>query len=83
VPTELRKEYVSSFSVATWGDLPSGRQLLHTMSKCLACARDYGSLQKAFPAKPLFVPPCIVDITIPMDMTERKVTGTIMKELNQ
>ena len=29
-PTELRREYISTFSIGKWIDLPSEKQLLHT-----------------------------------------------------
>ena len=82
-PYELRKEYITSFSIAKWGCLSREKQAQHTMSACIPCGRDHLQLQKAFPAPPCFVPPpSIVSISIPENSTERTVTRAVLQELD-
>ena len=53
------------------------------MSSCRECAKDHLELQKAFPTLPCFIPPKTIDLSIPMDTTEREVTSTVLRELDQ
>lgn len=80
---EVHREYVSSFSVGRWSTLSSEQQSQHTMSHCITCAREHLQLQKTFPTSPYYVPPPIVDLTIPPDLAEPELTRTVLRELNQ
>jgi hypothetical protein len=52
------------------------------MSSCMGCARNNFPLQKAFPARPCFDPPIVVNVTIPMDASEQVVPRAVLHELN-
>lgn len=80
-PPELRNEYISSFSVSKWLDLSAAEQKKHTMSNCLACANDHLSLQKGFPTLPYYIPPPVLDVSIPANSKEREVTRQVLHEL--
>jgi hypothetical protein len=80
---EIRKEYISSFSIDGWSGLSLEQCLQHTMSKCAACANNLFHLQKAFPTSPYYSPSPIVEVTIPPKTSECEVTRTALKELNK
>ena len=50
---EKRIQYLQSFSISKWKQLPNSIQIRHTLSNCKECAIHHTTLQNAFPGKKL------------------------------
>ncbi len=48
-PNEARCEYMATFSVETWKQLPAHKKRTHTMSNCQGCLLAHANLQAKFP----------------------------------
>ena len=49
-----RAEYLETFSVKKWENLPLVEKKKHSVGKCTACAVNFPDLQKSFPMQPTF-----------------------------
>ena len=54
---DLRKEYMTTLSIATWKAMTPEEREEHTLSECKQCYTLYPHLQLTFPLKPVFIPP--------------------------
>ena len=75
-----RLEYVDTFSIQRWKELPLGTKKKHSVSYCKACYDTYPSLQNAFPGKPVYEPEKIV--SLPGAKSERELASEVLAELN-
>jgi len=78
-----RKEYLTTFSSSSWGQLSLGQQAEHSLSSCSACAKKYGELQLAYPGLPYYSAPSTL-VQLPQEGESVKgVTRMVLGELNQ
>lgn len=79
-PHSARADYMDTFSIQNWKELPNRAKQHHSMSYCNACYNAYPSQQKAFPGKPVYEPQTTV--SIPDLSTERDSARGVLAELN-
>ena len=77
------KEYLTTFSSSSWGQLSLGQQAEHSLSSCSACAKKYGELQLAYPGLPYYSAPSTL-VQLPQEgESVKEVTRMVLGELNQ
>ena len=82
-PTEVKADYVKTFSPSVWTALGFSSKAKHTYSKCTECATKYSNLQKKFPLHPCFTPPDeTISLSSIIDKSEKETTRTILGKLN-
>ena len=79
-PTSKRLEYIETFSILKWKELPEKSKEHHSITNCNACYSLYLSLQQAFPDKPIYEPG--TPITLPTLNTEKEQAQKILADLN-
>ena len=79
-PSSKRLEYIETFSIPRWKELPELTKMNHSMGNCRACYNAYPSLQIAFPGKPVYEPQRV--LSLPASATERDLARDVLAELN-
>lgn len=78
--TIKRLEYIDTFSISKWRDLPSSSKEHHSLGNCSACYNTHLSLQEAYPGKPIHEPHTLV--RLPSLTTESEQARSVLAELN-
>lgn len=84
-PTTKRVEYTNTFSIENWKALPEGEKNKHTLSNCRACFSQHENIQRAFPLKPVYIPPppvITVDKTQLQQASEKEIGRKVLSEVN-
>ena len=81
-PQSSRQEYITTFSISKWNELPITVKKIHTISNCDARYNSYSFLQSTYPGKPLHEPEPQVVQQLPPLTKEKELTRIVLSELN-
>ena len=86
-PASTRVQYTSMFSIDNWKALDNSEKAMHTLADCKACFMKHESLQRSFPAKPVYTPPQLIALDV-LDQTqterqEKDLGRQVLHELNK
>ena len=65
---DFRTNYLTTFSIVKWTDLPTDKKETHTLANCVSCYHSAREQQASFPQKPIYTPP---------DPTQEAITSSI------
>lgn len=83
-PSENRKQYESTFSVANWKALPLPKKQKHTLTCCQECCNEQQGLQQSFLLKPCYFDKPLVSVNVQKleKLRKRKGTRNALADLN-
>ena len=81
-PASKRLEYMDTFSISRWKELPDSDKRKHSVSCCRGCYDSHASLQNAFPGKPVYIHEPTRILSLPTAATERDLARNVLSELN-
>ena len=80
---EKRAEYLDTFSLKKWENLPLAEKKKHSVGKCTACAVNFSDLQKSFLMQPTFEVNLLNKESVSTAHNATVFAKSVLKELNQ